>query len=392
MITGSIGMLPSASLGSGSARPVRARARIRAGHRGQGLGEPHGHRPERGHDAAPQLGAEEAAAKLEHAVGDGPRGGRPGPRPGRPDGHRGDQRPPAGPALSPLRAVEIAAPDGTRLVVRDHGGPGPPLLLLHGLAGHAREWDQAAALLGDAFRVMAVDARGHGGSTRCPQDVSPAAHAADAAAVLSAMRCGPAIVAGHSLGGITAMHLAVARPGAVRLLVIADAGLTPSRRRPSPRLSNGCDHGPCRSPTGRRPGMFFGGPPSRAGAWADGLEQSGDGLRPGVRQRCARTHCSNASLATIGRPGEGAPARRRGCARAHGAARGGDSQEWMLAVQPPTRQATLETGSRSHSGGPGGLGRARASGGFGRPVQVGRLAGRKEPGRGRARRRVPEKH
>ncbi len=57
MITGSIGMLPSASLGDG-ARPwaVRARARLRAGHRRAGYRQPAGDVPLRRADAAPRAG------------------------------------------------------------------------------------------------------------------------------------------------------------------------------------------------------------------------------------------------------------------------------------------------------------------------------------------------
>ena len=55
MLTGSIGMLPSASLGGdGRAGPVRARARLRAGHRRAGHRQPAGDVPLRGDDAAPR--------------------------------------------------------------------------------------------------------------------------------------------------------------------------------------------------------------------------------------------------------------------------------------------------------------------------------------------------
>ena len=58
MLTGSIGMLPSASLGErGRAGRVRARARLGAGHRRPGRGQPAGHDPLRGADAAPRTRA-----------------------------------------------------------------------------------------------------------------------------------------------------------------------------------------------------------------------------------------------------------------------------------------------------------------------------------------------
>ena len=51
MITGSIGLLPSASLGPGRARPLRAGPRLGARHRRHGRRQPHRHLPVRGHDA-----------------------------------------------------------------------------------------------------------------------------------------------------------------------------------------------------------------------------------------------------------------------------------------------------------------------------------------------------
>ncbi|MER7577568.1 alpha/beta fold hydrolase [Streptomyces sp. NPDC126514] len=44
--------------------------------------------------------------------------------------------------------------------------------MLHGLAGHAGEWDATARRLRSRYRVVAVDQRGHGSSERHPQDVS----------------------------------------------------------------------------------------------------------------------------------------------------------------------------------------------------------------------------
>jgi hypothetical protein len=69
---------------------------------------------------------------------------------------------------------------GVRLAGLDFGGEGPAALLLHGLAGYAGEWAEAARWLTGRCRVLALDARGHGGSERSPADVSRAAHVADA--------------------------------------------------------------------------------------------------------------------------------------------------------------------------------------------------------------------
>src|SRR5206468_2638983 len=44
----------------------------------------------------------------------------------------------------------------------------PPVLLLHGITGHARTWDALARDLSADFRVIALDQRGHGDSDRAP--------------------------------------------------------------------------------------------------------------------------------------------------------------------------------------------------------------------------------
>ncbi|TPN30205.1 alpha/beta fold hydrolase [Mesorhizobium sp. B2-3-3] len=62
----------------------------------------------------------------------------------------------------------VAVRDGVRLVCRDRGRPGEPVVLLHGLAGHAGEWEVVASRLIARYRVVAVDQRGHGASERHP--------------------------------------------------------------------------------------------------------------------------------------------------------------------------------------------------------------------------------
>jgi pimeloyl-ACP methyl ester carboxylesterase len=113
--------------------------------------------------------------------------------------------------------------DGVRLCVRDFGGAGPPVLLLHGLAGHAEEWAQTASWLTRGHRVVAPDARGHGRSERVPADVSRGAVVDDAAFVVEELRLGPVVVVGQSLGGLTAMSLAARRAELARGLVVVDA-------------------------------------------------------------------------------------------------------------------------------------------------------------------------
>ena len=43
----------------------------------------------------------------------------------------------------------------------DWGGGGPPLVMMHGLSGHARTWDHTAAAVICRYRVLALDQREH---------------------------------------------------------------------------------------------------------------------------------------------------------------------------------------------------------------------------------------
>ena len=87
----------------------------------------------------------------------------------------------------------------------------PPLLIVHGLFGSARNWGAIARDLSDRRQVLAVDMRNHGSSLHDP-DHSYAAMAGDLAQVIGAGRMD---VLGHSMGGKAAMVLALTQPDRV---------------------------------------------------------------------------------------------------------------------------------------------------------------------------------
>ena len=59
----------------------------------------------------------------------------------------------------------------------------PPLVMLHGVTGHARTWDEEAAALAARYRVLALDQRGHGDSDPSPNaDYTVATLSADVTA------------------------------------------------------------------------------------------------------------------------------------------------------------------------------------------------------------------
>lgn len=110
-----------------------------------------------------------------------------------------------------------------RFRVHYTGGTGSPVLLLHPLATAGSVWDPLARDLAAAgHRVVAPDARGHGGSDWDGEDFTVGDLAADAAAIVEELALGPAHVIGLSMGGSTAIVLAATRPDLVGRLVLAD--------------------------------------------------------------------------------------------------------------------------------------------------------------------------
>src|SRR5215207_7786140 len=87
----------------------------------------------------------------------------------------------------------------------DSAGSGRPVILLHGLAGHAGEWLATMRHLFPRWRTVAVDQRGHGRSTRVSDDLSRDAFADDVAAVIDAAAIeSPVVLIGQSMGAHTA--------------------------------------------------------------------------------------------------------------------------------------------------------------------------------------------
>ena len=112
--------------------------------------------------------------------------------------------------------------------VIEFGGTGPGILLLHGLMGRARTWWPVAQWLTVYGRVVGLDARGHG---RSPHRAGPwrtEDFVDDAADVVRALELGPAVVIGHSMGGLHAWSLAATYPELVRAVVVED--MAPDQR------------------------------------------------------------------------------------------------------------------------------------------------------------------
>ncbi len=96
----------------------------------------------------------------------------------------------------------------------------PPVLLAHGLFGSGKNLGGLARRLAETRRVISVEMRNHGDSFHDPDHSYPAL-AGDLAQVIAA-NGGQADVLGHSMGGKSAMMLALTRPELVRKLVVMD--------------------------------------------------------------------------------------------------------------------------------------------------------------------------
>lgn len=168
----------------------------------------------------------------------------------------------------------VVARQGVRLACRDWGGDGPTLLLLHGLAGHAGEWDAVAGPLSATYRVVAVDQRGHGASDRFPSDVSRDAFVADVVAVADELGLGRVVLVGQSLGGHTAILAAARHPELVRALVTLEADVSGPDPTWPENIRRWFDSWPAAFPSREAAVAFFGGGATGEG-WADGLEERG---------------------------------------------------------------------------------------------------------------------
>jgi 3-oxoadipate enol-lactonase len=123
-------------------------------------------------------------------------------------------------AGSEERFVEVA---GNRLHVAVDGRPDRPwLTCLHALASNLRLWEPQVGPLGAQYRLLRIDARGHGRSTADLPASSLDDLAADVVAVWDALGIERSHVLGLSLGGMTGVGLALHHPGRVHRLVAAD--------------------------------------------------------------------------------------------------------------------------------------------------------------------------
>ncbi|MEI8213978.1 MAG: alpha/beta hydrolase [Planctomycetota bacterium] len=103
----------------------------------------------------------------------------------------------------------------------DYGGEGPMLLLLHGVTRCGKDWEPLLPALTAAWRVVAFDQRGHGGSERADSYLVTD-YVDDVVRWMRNELAEPLIVFGHSLGAMVAAAVAAELPHRVRGIVLED--------------------------------------------------------------------------------------------------------------------------------------------------------------------------
>jgi 3-oxoadipate enol-lactonase len=117
----------------------------------------------------------------------------------------------------------VRVPGRGEFFVRDTGGDGPPVMLLHGWMASAdlNWWVAYEDLVKAGYRVLAIDHRGHGRGLRPLERFRLSDCAGDAAAVLRQLGAAPAVVVGYSMGGAIAQLVARDYPEVVSGLVLS---------------------------------------------------------------------------------------------------------------------------------------------------------------------------
>jgi glycerol-3-phosphate dehydrogenase len=122
------------------------------------------------------------------------------------------------------------------LVYGDFGGEGKPLaVLVHGIGGAKVNWILFAPLLTERFHVLALDLPGFGETPLAGRSAGLDAQRDIVIGFIEQMAHGPALVVGHSMGGLIAAMVGAARPDLVRGLVLFAPAFPPTES-PAPGL------------------------------------------------------------------------------------------------------------------------------------------------------------
>lgn len=116
----------------------------------------------------------------------------------------------------------------------EEAGNGGAIVLLHGYTGSTKDWACQVPLLAPAYRVIALDHRGHGMSSGPHEEegYSIPISSADVYELVRLLGIDRCCLVGHSMGGYVALQCALDHPDRVRALVLVDTSSDASRVAP----------------------------------------------------------------------------------------------------------------------------------------------------------------
>lgn len=129
-------------------------------------------------------------------------------------------------ALPPPAASGYAAVDGVRLWYGIYG-QGSPVVLVHGGIVSSWIWGKQIPALAARYRVIVVDNRGHGRSTRTDEPFSYHQMAEDLLGVLDSLHVGKVALIGWSDGANVGMDIAIHHPGRLTKLFVFGGNTDP---------------------------------------------------------------------------------------------------------------------------------------------------------------------
>jgi pimeloyl-ACP methyl ester carboxylesterase len=133
----------------------------------------------------------------------------------------------------------MALPDGETLAYIDMGDrSGPPVVLIHGYTDNARDWVPMLPYLSKHYRLILVDIRGHGQSSKPECCYSRLDFAYDIKLLLDGLGVRKADIVGHSLGSIIAQTFAEYWPERTAhvVLISSTGGYPPNLPKKPPQF------------------------------------------------------------------------------------------------------------------------------------------------------------
>jgi pimeloyl-ACP methyl ester carboxylesterase len=132
-------------------------------------------------------------------------------------------------AMMALKTVDIGGP----VAYMDHGGSGPPMVLVHGLAGSQQNWMLVASRIAErGYSVTALELAGFGATPLAGRESTLETNRGIVDGFIAQLGKGPVVLVGHSMGALISMMQAGANPSSVSHLVLLDPAVPLARTSP----------------------------------------------------------------------------------------------------------------------------------------------------------------